>query len=81
VRGEVRGEKLRKPLRIELQPHGRGAPARKRTCARVRGNMSTAQDSPKRRKQKARRTKQLNEWREKKATSKTAEKSEKKPAK
>lgn len=31
--------------------------------------MSTPQDSPKRRKQKARRTKQLAEWREKKATS------------
>jgi len=31
--------------------------------------MSTPQDSPKRRKQKARRTKQLLEWREKKATS------------
>jgi len=30
--------------------------------------MSTPQDSPKRRKQKARRTKQLAEWREKKAT-------------
>lgn len=29
--------------------------------------MSTPQDSPKRRKQKARRTKQLLEWREKKA--------------
>lgn len=30
--------------------------------------MSTPQDSPRRRKQKARRTKQLAEWREKKAT-------------
>jgi hypothetical protein len=29
--------------------------------------MSTPQDSPKRRKQKARRTKQLADWREKKA--------------
>jgi hypothetical protein len=29
--------------------------------------MSTPQDSPRRRKQKARRTKQLAEWREKKA--------------
>lgn len=29
--------------------------------------MSTPQDAPKRRKQKARRTKQLAEWREKKA--------------
>jgi len=40
--------------------------------------MSTPQDAPKRRKQKARRTKQLAEWREKKAVS---EKSAKKPAK
>jgi hypothetical protein len=31
--------------------------------------MSTPQDSPKRRKQKARRTKQLAEWREKQAVS------------
>jgi hypothetical protein len=31
--------------------------------------MTTPQDSPKRRKQKARRTKQLAEWREKKAAS------------
>jgi hypothetical protein len=42
------------------------------TCApgfaRTRGNMSTPQDSPRRRKQKARRTKQLDEWRLKKAT-------------
>ena len=30
--------------------------------------MSTPQDSPRRRKQKARRTKQLAEWREKQAT-------------
>jgi hypothetical protein len=30
--------------------------------------MSTPQDAPKRRKQKARRTKQLAEWREKQAT-------------
>ena len=30
--------------------------------------MTTPQDSPRRRKQKARRTKQLNEWRIKKAT-------------
>ena len=36
--------------------------------ARTRGNMSTPQDSPRRRKQKARRTKQLDEWRLKKAT-------------
>ena len=41
--------------------------------------MSTPQDSPKRRKQKARRTKQLVEWREKKAVAET--KGEKKPAK
>jgi hypothetical protein len=41
--------------------------------------MSTPQDSPKRRKQKARRTKQLAEWREKKAVAET--KSEKKTAK
>jgi len=41
--------------------------------------MSTPQDSPKRRKQKARRTNQLAEWREKKATA--AAKTEKKPAK
>jgi hypothetical protein len=40
---------------------------KEKPCARVRGIMSTAQDSPKRRKQKARRTKQLAEWREKKA--------------
>jgi hypothetical protein len=33
--------------------------------------MSTPQDSPKRRKQKARRTKQLLEWKEKKATAGT----------
>ncbi len=31
--------------------------------------MSTPQDSPRRRKQKARRTKQLAEWREKQASS------------
>ena len=44
--------------------------------------MSTPQDSPKRRKQKARRTKQLLEWREKKATAGTSEKkAEKKSAK
>ena len=41
--------------------------------------MTTPQDSPRRRKQKARRTKQLDEWRLKKATAagltaKTAEK-------
>lgn len=35
--------------------------------------MSTPQDSPRRRKQKARRTKQLAEWREKQATKKAAE--------
>ena len=40
--------------------------------------MTTPQDSPRRRKQKARRTKQLAEWREKKAAS--AEKDTKKPA-
>lgn len=33
--------------------------------------MSTPQDSPRRRKQKARRTKQLAEWREKKAKGET----------
>lgn len=33
--------------------------------------MSTPQDSPKRRKQKARRTKQLADWREKKAVAET----------
>ena len=45
--------------------------------------MSTPQDSPKRRKQKARRTKQLLEWREKKASaaSGTEKKTEKKAAK
>jgi hypothetical protein len=42
--------------------------------------MTTPQDSPKRRKQKARRTKQLAEWREKKAASPKAS-SEKKSAK
>ena len=36
--------------------------------------MSTPQDSPKRRKQKARRTKQLAEWREKKVVGEQAEK-------
>jgi len=40
--------------------------------------MSTPQDSPRRRKQKARRTKQLDEWRLKKAT---AAGSAEKPAK
>ena len=35
-------------------------------------NMSTPQDSPRRRKQKARRTKQLDEWRLKKATAAAA---------
>jgi hypothetical protein len=35
---------------------------------RYQCGMSTPQDSPRRRKQKARRTKQLAEWREKKAT-------------
>jgi hypothetical protein len=34
--------------------------------------MTTPQDSPRRRKQKARRTKQLNEWRIKKASAGTA---------
>jgi hypothetical protein len=40
------------------------------SSARVRRTniMTTPQDSPKRRKQKARRTKQLAEWREKKVT-------------
>jgi hypothetical protein len=33
--------------------------------------MTTPQDSPKRRKQKARRTKQLADWREKKAVAET----------
>jgi hypothetical protein len=47
--------------------------------------MTTPQDSPRRRKQKARRTKQLDEWRLKKATaagstSKTGEKKAEKPA-
>jgi hypothetical protein len=44
--------------------------------------MSTPQDSPRRRKQKARRTKQLDEWRLKKATAAASggEKAEKKPA-
>ncbi len=41
--------------------------------------MSTPQDSPKRRKQKARRTKQLAEWRVKKATAE--KKSDKKDSK
>lgn len=36
--------------------------------------MTTPQDSPRRRKQKARRTKQLAEWRAKKATSPKADK-------
>ncbi len=36
--------------------------------------MSTPQDSPRRRKQKARRTKQLAEWREKQATKPAAAK-------
>jgi hypothetical protein len=45
--------------------------------------MTTPQDSPRRRKQKARRTKQLNEWRIKKATEGTSTTSKKaeKPAK
>jgi hypothetical protein len=48
----------------------------------TRRNMSTPQDSPRRRKQKARRTKQLDEWRAKKAASGAAKpKSEKKSAK
>lgn len=44
--------------------------------------MSTPQDSPRRRKQKARRTKQLAEWRLKKATAAASggDKAEKKPA-
>jgi hypothetical protein len=40
--------------------------------------MSTPQDSPRRRKQKARRTKQLAEWREKQAKKGAAKKAEKK---
>ena len=45
--------------------------------------MSTPQDAPKRRKQKARRTKQLAEWREKKviAESKSGSSTAEKPAK
>ena len=45
--------------------------------------MSTPQDSPRRRKQKARRTKQLDEWRLKKATAagSTAKPAEKAAAK
>ena len=49
--------------------------------------MSTPQDAPKRRKQKARRTKQLAEWREKKVIASgggapaAKTKTEKKPAK
>jgi hypothetical protein len=39
--------------------------------------MSTPQDSPRRRKQKARRTKQLAEWREKQASNGKAGKAEK----
>jgi hypothetical protein len=42
--------------------------------------MSTPQDSPKRRKQKARRTKQLSEWREKQAASPAKKTSAKKSA-
>ena len=42
--------------------------------------MSTPQDSPRRRKQKARRTKQLAEWRLKKAAAGTTATAEKKPA-
>jgi hypothetical protein len=43
--------------------------------------MSTPQDAPKRRKQKARRTKQLADWREKQAIAQNkAETSDKKPA-
>ncbi len=46
------------------------------------GPMTTPQDSPRRRKQKARRTKQLAEWREKKAAqAATEKKTEKKTAK
>lgn len=54
-----------------------------RAFARTRANiMSTPQDSPRRRKQKARRTKQLAEWRLKKATAAASggDKAEKKPA-
>ncbi|MBX3189027.1 MAG: hypothetical protein KF819_18545 [Labilithrix sp.] len=43
--------------------------------------MSTPQDSPRRRKQKARRTKQLAEWRLKKATKAAAPSDEKKTEK
>ena len=50
--------------------------------ARTRATMSTPQDSPRRRKQKARRTKQLAEWRLKKAASGgTGASGEKTPAK
>jgi hypothetical protein len=43
--------------------------------------MSTPQDSPKRRKQKARRTKQLADWREKQVTAETSGTKKKKTAK
>ena len=74
IAGAVRGsETLRRPSRPEINVLG---------CA----TMSTPQDAPKRRKQKARRTKQLAEWREKKVIAATkggapATKTEKKPAK
>jgi hypothetical protein len=42
--------------------------------------MSTPQDAPKRRKQKARRTKQLLEWREKQAKAETKKPAAKKKA-
>ncbi|MBS2016911.1 MAG: hypothetical protein JST00_28755 [Deltaproteobacteria bacterium] len=43
--------------------------------------MSTPQDSPRRKKQKARRTKQLEEWRLKKAAAGGSKTESKKPAK
>ncbi len=51
--------------------------------ARTGANMTTPQDSPRRRKQKARRTKQLDEWRLKKASAAGAasKPAEKAPAK
>ena len=71
IAGAVRGsETLRRPSRPEINVLG---------CA----TMSTPQDAPKRRKQKARRTKQLAEWREKKviAENKSGGSTAKKPAK
>lgn len=60
--------------RIAEQPGWQRSPSSQLTWtsapafARTRATMTTPQDSPRRRKQKARRTKQLNEWRLKKAT-------------